>query len=442
MDCEVRKMIKVKTELPGPKSKAYLHISEKYEPSCTSQQAPIVWDRAAGVRVWDVDDNEYIDLTSGVLVTNVGHCHPRHVAAIREQAGRLLNCYDFPTPERLELARRLVEMMPENLDNCFLVTTGSEATEAAMRAAKRYTGGHEIISFYGGFHGRTYGAMSMAGKTGTKKNFGPLMPGCIYAPYPYCFRCPFRLKKEDCGLFCLEFLDQVVEAASTGDLAALIIEPYQGGAGFIFPPEGYLKRLEQWASEHDVLFILDEIQSSFGRTGTMFAFEWEDLRPNLLCLGKGIGSGVPTAALMAESRIMESLGPGEMSSTTGGNPLSCAAGLAVLDIMEEERLPENARRIGSYMLERFKKLEAEVEILGEARGRGLVMGLEFVKDKESLEPAPDLTWEFILRCCQAGAIVGRVGIYGNVIRIAPPLVINEEEAEQAVDIVEGVLRSL
>jgi 4-aminobutyrate aminotransferase len=434
-------MTKVEAKVSGPRSKALLDISLKYEPRCTSQQAPIVWDRGEGVRVWDVDGKEYIDLTSGVLVTNVGHSHPKHVEAIREQAGRLLNCYDFPTPQRVELTRRLVEMMPSNLDNCFLVTTGSEATEAAMRVAKRHTGRHEMISFYGGFHGRTYGAMSMAGKTGTKRNFGPLMPGCIYAPYPYCFRCPFKLRKEDCDLFCLEFLDTVVETSSTGDLAALIIEPYQGGAGFVFPPEGYLKKLEKWAKERDVLFILDEVQASFGRTGKMFAFEWEDLRPNLLCLGKGIGSGVPTAALMSESRIMESLGPGEMSSTTGGNPLSCAAALAVLDIMEEERLPENALKIGSYMLERFKEFEKKYEILGEARGRGLVMGLEFVKDKKSLDPAPEITWEFILRCCEAGALVGRVGFYGNVIRIAPPLVMNQHEAEEAVDIVERVLKS-
>jgi 4-aminobutyrate aminotransferase len=434
-------MGKVETKIPGPKSKHYLDISSKYEPTCTTQQAPLVWDRGEGVQVWDVDGNQYIDLTSGVLVTNVGHSHPKHIEAIREQAGRLLNCYDFPTPQRVEFTRRLVQLMPENLDNCFLLTTGSEATEAAMRASKRFTGRHEMISFYGGFHGRTYGAMSMAGKMGTKKKFGPVMPGCIYAPYPYCFRCPFKMKKEDCGLFCLEFLEKVVDASSTGDIAALIIEPYQGGAGFIFPPEGYLKELEKWAKEKEVLFILDEVQASFGRTGKMFAFEWEDLRPNLLCLGKGIGSGIPTAALMAESRIMDSLGPGEMSSTTGGNPLSCAAGLAVLDIMEEEKLPENALKVGSYMLARFKKLEKEIEILGEARGRGLVMGLEFVKDKKSLAPAPDITWEFILRCCQAGVLVGRVGLYGNVIRIAPPLVIKEEEAEKAVDMIEEVLRS-
>ncbi len=432
-----------KYHIPGPKSAELLALSDTYEPGCTSQQAPIVWDHAAGCRVWDVDGNEYIDWTSGVLVTNVGHCHPQHVEYIREQAGRLLNPYDFPTPERVTLARRLVELTPDNLDNCFMLTTGSEATEAAMRVARRYTGRHEIISFWGGFHGRTYGAMSMAGKMGTKKNFGPLMPGCIYLPYPYCFRCPFRLHPDECGFFCLEqFADRIIEVSSTGDLAALIIEPYQGGSGFIFPPDGWLSRLQEWAKERDLIFILDEVQSSFGRTGKMLALEHEDLRPNLLCLGKGIGSGVPTAALLAESRLMQSLGPGEMSSTTGGNPLSCAAAHAVLDIMAEENLPENSRRIGEYMLGRLQKLAEEVEVLGDARGKGLVIGLEFVKDMESLEPAPDITEEVIMRCCERGLLVGKVGFYGNVIRVAPPLVITEEQAEQSVDIMAAVVRSL
>jgi 4-aminobutyrate aminotransferase len=429
----------VKGPLPGPKSQEYLALSEQVEPRCMTQQAPIVWESAQGCVVKDVDGNTYLDFTSGVLVTNVGHCHPQHVQRLQEAVARLMNCYDFPTPDRVTLAKRLVDLMPDNIDQTFLLTTGSEATEAAMRVAKRFTGQHEIIAFYGGFHGRTYGAMSMAGKTGTKKNFGPVMPGVIHTPFPYCFRCPFQKKPEDCGRFCLEFMDTVIDAASTGDLAALIIEPYQGGAGFIFPPEGYLTQLQAWCRERDVIFILDEVQSSFGRTGTMFAFEWENLTPNLICLGKGIGSGMPTAALMCESRIMASLAPGEMSSTTGGNPLSCAAGLAVLDIFEEEDLVGNANRIGAYLKQRFLDLQAHSDILGDIRGRGLVMGLEFVTDRQTNTPSPEITMEVINRCCNAGLLVGRVGIYGNVIRIAPPLVMSEDEAEEAADIMEKVI---
>jgi 4-aminobutyrate aminotransferase-like enzyme len=426
----------VKGQLPGPLSKKYMEESAKYESGTTSQQAPIVWDSAQGVIITDVDGNKFIDLTSGVLVTNVGHCHPKLTAAIQRAAGRLMNCYDFPTPERGTLAKRLVEATPENLDRCFFTVTGSEATDSALRVVRRATGRHEILSFYGGFHGRSYGPMSVAGKTGTKRKFGPVVPGSILAPYPYCFRCPFKKKPESCGMFCLEFLDRVVEAQSTGDIAALIIEPYQGSSGFIFPPDGFLKKLEQWAKERDIIFILDEVQASFGRTGKLFALEWEGLRPNVLCLGKGIGSSVPAAAMLTETRLISALGPGEMSSTYGGNPVSSAAGLAVLDIIAEEKLPENALKVGAYMKERLQKVQEKSQILGDVRGRGLVIGLEIVKDRESIEPAPDITMEIIRRAAQEGVIMGRVA--GNVIRVAPPLVITMEQAEEAVDILERV----
>lgn len=237
-------------------------------------------------------------------------------------------------------------------------------------------------------------------------------------------------------MFCLEFLDRVVEAQSTGDIAALIIEPYQGSSGFIFPPDGFLKKLEQWAKERDIIFILDEVQASFGRTGKLFALEWEGLRPNVLCLGKGIGSSVPAAAMLTETRLISALGPGEMSSTYGGNPVSSAAGLAVLDIIAEEKLPENALKVGAYMKERLQKVQEKSQILGDVRGRGLVIGLEIVKDRESIEPAPDITMEIIRRAAQEGVIMGRVA--GNVIRVAPPLVITMEQAEEAVDILERV----
>lgn len=311
-----------------------------------------------------------------------------------------------------------------------------------MRLAKRYTGRNEIVAFWGGFHGRTYGAMSMGGKAGGKKGFGTMMPGVLFSPYGYCYRCPFRMTYPKCDLFCAGWLDHVKAAESSYDIAALIVEPYQGGAGFIFPPKGWLTRVQEWCRRNDVLFILDEVQASFGRTGKMFALEHERLRPNMLCLGKGIGSGVTTAALMSEQRIFSCLEAGEMSSTHGGNPLCSAASLAVLDIFKEEKLERNAAKIGRYMLGRFKKMERECRYLGEARGMGLVMGLEFVRDKRTREPAPDITVEVINRAVAAGLLVGRVGIYGSVIRVAPPLVITRAEAERSCDIMQKVLKSL
>jgi len=429
-------------KITGPQSARWLKVSRKYEARCMGQQAPIVLDRGRGTRLWDVDGKEYIDWTSGVLVTNVGHCHPKLVAAIQEQASRLMNVYDFPTPPRVELARRLVKLLPSNLDKAFLLTTGSEATEAAIRLAKRHTGRNEIISFWGAFHGRTYAAMSAGGKASGKKGFGTMMPGLLYCPYPYAYRNPFGGSGGDVGRQCLEWLDKVVGATSSGDVAALIIEPYQGAAGFVFPPRGFLTGLQQWCKANDVLLILDEVQSSYGRTGKMFALEHENLRPDMVCIGKGIGSGVTTAALVSEERIFSCLGPGEMSSTHGGNPLCTAASLAVLDIFEEENLVANSARVGRYMLGRFRKMQKQSKCLGEARGMGLVMGLEFVKDKRTREPAPEVTVEVINRAAAKGLLIGRVGIHGNVIRVAPPLVITKAEAEKSCDIMAKVLKGL
>ena len=432
-----------KREVPGPRSAELLEISRKYEPPCMADQVPVVWDHGEGVWVTDVDGNQYIDFTSGVLVTNLGHSHPHHVEAIQQQAGRLMNCYSFPTPERVALSERLVNLFPENLDQVFMLTTGAETTEAAIRIAKRHTGKHEILAFYGAFHGRTYGPISVAGSMKTKRRFGPQLPGSILAPFPYFYRDFYNSEtEEECGDRCIENLDRIVESTSTGDLGAVITEPYQGGAGFIFPPEGWLKKLEQWAHDRGLLFILDEVQSGYGRTGKMFALEWEDLQPNMVCLGKGVGCGMPASALVGESEVFASMGVGEMSSTLGGNPLSSAAGLAVLDVMEQEKLADHALEVGTYMKARFEKLKEKYEVLGDVRGRGLVMGLEFVADKQSREPAPDLTLKVMLNAAQNGLLLGRVGLHGNVVRIAPPLVVTQEEAGVGIDIIDRVLTEL
>ena len=429
-----------KYQIPGPKSAEYLAMSAEYEKGCTSGQSPIIWESAEGCVVRDVDGNEYLDWTSGVLVTNIGHCHPKQVKAVQDQVAKLMCPYDYRTSIRSEFAKRMVESMTasaKNLDTCFLLSTGSEATEAAMRVAKRFTGRHEMISFWGGFHGRTWGAMSMAGKQGTKKQWGPLMPGCLYSPYAYCYRCPFGKTPDSCGMACLDWLDHTVATASVGDIAGLILEPYQGGSGFIFPPDGWLTQVQKWCRENDILFIVDEVQASFGRTGKMYCIEHEGLSPNMLCVGKGIGSGIPTAATMFESHMLE--GIGEMSSTSGGNPVSCASGLAVLDVIEEENLLENCNKVGGYMLGRLKQMVDKYEVCGDARGKGLVIGLELVKDKQSKEPAGDLCKDICDKLVSSGVVCGRVGWYGSVIRIAPPLVITMEQAEQSLDALETVL---
>jgi 4-aminobutyrate aminotransferase/(S)-3-amino-2-methylpropionate transaminase len=243
-------------------------------------------------------------------------------------------------------------------------------------------------------------------------------------------------------LACFDLLDTTVRYSSTGSLAGLIIEPYQGAAGFIFAPDGYLKRVEQWCADNDVVFILDEVQSSFGRTGKMFMLEWEGLQPQLVCVGKGIGSGMPTSALLSTDDVIGALGKGEMSSTCGGNPVASAACLAVLDIMERENLGDNALKIGAIIKQRLLDIQGRCPYLGDVRGMGLVMGMEFVQDKRTKEPAPDITRRVIDTAAQHGVLVGSVGIFGNVIRVAPPLVMSEPEAHESLDIIEHVLTSL
>jgi len=432
----------VKGPLPGPRSKEFFTRWARVEAQCTGYQAQVAWDHASGVVVTDADGNTFIDWTSGVLVTNVGHCHPDLVKAVQEVAGKLLNNYECLHQWRVIAAEKLVSVLPAFLDKCFFLTTGSETIEAALRIMKRQSGKFEIISFYGGFHGRTYAALSAGGLPGPKKGYGPTIPGSIRVPFPYCYRCPFRADPATCDMLCLDYLEDAVRANSTGSLAGLIVEPYQGAAGFIFPPQGWLTRLVQWLRGRGLLFTLDEVQSSFGRTGKFWAMEWEGLTPDLVCIAKGIGSGVPASAIAARSEVIGVLGPGEMSSTMGGNPLASAAVSAVVDIMRRERLEENALRIGALMKSRLLEMMEESPYVGDVRGMGLVMGVELVKDKKTKQPAPDLTRRLIDLAAELGLLIGSVGVFGNVIRVAPPLVISEAEADESLDIFEKALSRL
>jgi 4-aminobutyrate aminotransferase len=424
-------------KVPGEKSQKYLSLSAAYEPSASLDQVPVVWDHGERVWVTDVDGNRYLDFTSGVLVTNLGHSHSLLVDAVQKQAGRLMNCYSFPTVERVTLAQKLVESFPSNLDRVFLLSTGAEATEAAIRIAKRNTGKHEILSFYGGFHGRTYGAMSLAGAASTRRKFGPSVPGAVIAPYAYCYRCIYEKKFPECQFHCIKVLDRIVASTSTDDLGSVIVEPYQGTSGFVFPPDGWLKELEKWAKERGLVMIIDEVQSGFGRTGKLYAIEWEDVHPQLLCLGKGLGSGVAMSAVAAESKILDCMAPGELSSTWGGNPLACAASLAVLQAMANENLSENAIKVGTVLKSALQDVQSRQPCLGDVRGRGLVIGLEFVDPQDRITPAPQLTKKITQKAAERGLLLGKVGLYGNVIRVAPPLVITEEEALLGVEIMES-----
>jgi 4-aminobutyrate aminotransferase-like enzyme len=433
----------VKGPLPGPKGKKLLDKWHKYEADVVGFQAPVVWESGRGCIVTDVDGNTYIDWTSGVLVTNVGHCHPHLVAATQKATAELLNNYECANTYRILAAERLVRAFPKHLDKCFFLSTGSEAIEAAARLMKRRTGKFEIVSFEGGFHGRTTAAMAMGGMPGPKRQYGPIMPGVIRMPFPNPYRDPYGWCKDGPHFKrYFDHLDAILLANSTGSLAGAIVEPYQGAAGFIFPPRGWLRKLEEWIRRHEMLFTLDEVQSSYGRTGRMWALEHEGLTPDIVVIAKGIGSGVPVSAVGATSDVFSCLKKGEMSSTFGGNPVASAAVIAVLEIMEKEDLCGNSARMGAYMKRKLKAVAKRCRYLGDVRGMGLVMGLEFVKDKRTKEPAPELIKPLIESCANHGLLIGSVGMYGNVIRVAPPLVITKAEIDESVAILDKVLTTL
>jgi 4-aminobutyrate aminotransferase / (S)-3-amino-2-methylpropionate transaminase / 5-aminovalerate transaminase len=430
------------TPLPGPKSAKLLAQWKQYEAETTGYQAAVVWDSAAGVVVTDVDGNTFIDWTSGVLVTNLGHAHPKLVAAVQNAVAKLINNYECPTEPRVRAAQMMVKHLPAHLDKVFFLTTGSEAVESCLRIMKRKTGNFEIIGFEGGFHGRTYAAASVGGLAGPKKRYGPPMPGVIRAPFPYPYRSPVGGGEAGLIDYCMTRLEDAVRYNSTGSLAGLFVEPYQGAAGFIFPPEGYLTQLEKWCRAKGMLFGLDEVQSSYGRTGTLWAMDWENITPDVVSIGKGIGNGIPTSAVAARGDVIGCLSRGELSSTVGGNPVSSAAVTTILQVMDEEKLVENSARMGKVIMARLRQLQEKSRYLGDVRGRGLVMGMELVKDKKTKEPAPDLVKQLINRCAENGLLIGSVGIYGNVVRVAPPLCITEAEAQESCDIMEKSLLSL
>jgi 4-aminobutyrate aminotransferase / (S)-3-amino-2-methylpropionate transaminase / 5-aminovalerate transaminase len=433
----------VRTELPGPKARHYLDLEHRFEPRSMSEQAPVVWQRAEGVWVEDVDGNTFLDMTSGVLVANIGHSNPELVAVMREQADQAVNCYDFPNTYRPLLAQKLVEITPPNLDKALILTTGSEATEAAIKVARKYTGRSEIVAFHGAFHGRTMGALSLGGKRSGagNKGFGPYLPGIVHAPFPYEYRCTW-CHGGPCSLSCFDYFKEVIECETETNIAAVITETYQGGAGSIIPPVSWMQSLERWCRDNDVLLIIDEVQASFGRTGKLFGFEHYDITPNLLCLGKGISSGLPVSALLGESRIMDSLGPGTMSSTHGGNPFCARTALVNIEIIMRDRLWENAERMGDLLIAGCRDLQRHHPWIGDVRGQGLVLGVELV---EPGTKAPDAARAaaVVQEAARRGLLlIAPIGMHGNVLRIAPPLIITKGQVEQALTILAEVCRAV
>ncbi|MGW4151989.1 aspartate aminotransferase family protein [Micromonospora chersina] len=404
-----------------------------------SDLAGIVVDRARNAEVWTTDGRRYLDLFTGVGVCNIGHSHPRYVEALGEQLGRSI-VGTFYTEARSRYYELLAAQLPPHLQKIHMFSTGSEAAEAAVKLARAATGRNEILSFWGGFHGKTQGALSLHGGP-RKHSSGPLVPGSVYAPYAYCYRCPLRLEPLTCDHACTEFVDHAVANNSSGDLAAIIVEPVQGTNGNIIPPAGYLRKLRQLADRHGALLILDEVITGFGRTGSMFAFEQDpEIAPDVVVLGKAMASGVPASAIVSRSELVEgtSFGvPSAAASTFGGNPLAAAASLATLRILLDEDLPARSAKLGAQMATRLRAWTEEFPIVGNAANVGLMAGVELVEPGTKRPLPRPLTLRVFQELMARGVLAMA---YDSKIRIYPPLTIPEEQLDQALSAFEDAFR--
>jgi len=430
---------------PGPKAreivkKDYALISPSYV-----RFYPLVVESGRDCIVRDVDGNEYIDFNSGLACMNVGHNHPRVVEAVKRQCERFLHYSntDFYYREVVDLAERLCEITPGKFDKkVYFGNSGTEAVEAAIKLSKWHTRRRLLIGFVGAFHGRTTGSLSLtSSKPVQRRYFSPLMPGVTHVPYPYCYRCPFRQVYPDCNYWCVDFLDELVfkKYVPPEEVAAIVFEPIQGEGGYIVPPPGYFQRLKKLGDKYGILLVDDEVQAGMGRTGRWFAIEHWEVEPDVVCLAKALASGLPLSATVARARVMDWEG-GSHASTFGGNPLSCVAATAVIETIREQNLLENSTRQGTYIMRRLEELKENCEIVGDVRGKGLMIGVEIVKDKDSKAPAPELAKEIITKSWKRGVVIITCGV--STVRIAPPLTITRELVDSAMEIVEDTIREV
>jgi 4-aminobutyrate aminotransferase len=430
---------------PGPNARELVKKDERLISPSYGRFYPLVVESGKGCIVKDVDGNEYIDFNSGLVCLNVGHNHPKVISAIKKQCDRFLHYSntDFYYREVLDLAEKLTEITPGKLEKkVYFGNSGAEAIEAAAKIAKWHSRKQLFIGFISAFHGRTIGALSFtASKPAQRRYFFPLMPGVTHVPYAYCYRCPFKLTYPDCHYWCVDFIDEYVlqKYVPTEDCAAMLVEPIQGEGGYVVPPPEYHQRLKKLADKYGLLFIVDEVQSGMGRTGKWFAIEHWGVEPDILCTSKALASGMPLGATIASAKVMD-WGPGAHASTFGGNPVSCVAALAVIDTIKEEKLLENAMKQGAHIMKRLDELKEESDIVGDVRGKGLMIGMEIVEDKESKKPAPRKAGEVMMRSWKRGVNVITCG--ASTIRVAPPIIITRELVDAALDIIIDVTKEV
>jgi 4-aminobutyrate aminotransferase / (S)-3-amino-2-methylpropionate transaminase / 5-aminovalerate transaminase len=439
---------------PGPASRALAAELARYEsPNVTYLAAdfPVFWVEAAGANVRDADDNLYVDLTAAFAVAGIGHAHPAVVRAIGEQAGRLIHGMgDVHPPEiKVRLLRALAEVTPPGLTRTVLANSGGEAVEAALKTAAIATGKPRVLAFHGGYHGLTYGALDVSGREDFRRPFAAqLGRNAVFAPYPYAYRSPFGRDPEQVAAACLAYVEHLLDTPGTASegIGAILVEPVQGRGGDVVPHGSFLPGLRRICDERGLLLILDEIFTGFGRTGRWFACEHWDVVPDLLVVGKALTGGLPFAACVGTEAAMgawpRSTGEAIHTSTFLGNPLGCAAALASMQVLREERLVERSASLGAELRTRLEALLAEHPHVGEIRGVGMMIGVELVRDRASRQPAPELAGRAVVGCLRRGVLLLGGGIHGNVLSFSPPFVITEEQVEAALAVLAEVMASV
>lgn len=421
-----------------------LGVRERYVPASVTTPPPVFVAEARGAVVRAVDGRSYLDFAGGIGVLAVGHSHPKVVAAITRQAQRYTHT-SFPVlmyEPYVTLCRRLASCTPGSFPKkVFLVNSGAEAVENAVKVARAYTKRPGVVAFEGAFHGRTLLGLSLTGKMHPyKAGFGPFVPDVYRVPFPYPYRPPAGVRPEDTVRHSLGAIEALFRASVAPDqIAALIVEPVLGEGGFVVPPPGFLAALRDLCGAHKILLIVDEIQTGFGRTGRMFACEHEGVEPDLLVVGKSMAAGMPLAAVVGRAEIMDAPQAGGLGGTYGGNPVACAAALAVLDVFDDEGLLERAQAVGTILHRRLQEMRTRVPLIGEVRGLGPMVALELVKDRGTREPAPEATTRVVRACWDRGLIILKCGIHDNVIRIHVPFVVTDAQLEEGLSILESAM---
>jgi 4-aminobutyrate aminotransferase len=435
--------ISIQTPLPGPRAQTYLEMDRKYISPSYSRPYPLVVASGKGMVVTDVDGNRFLDFSAGIATCSTGHCHPEIVQAIQRQATQLLHISgtDFYYPLMVELAERLTAITPGTFPKkVYFGNSGTEAIEAALKLARYATRRHRFIAFLNSFHGRTCGALSLtASKAVQRKGFGPLLEGVTHIPFPHAYRCPTAHPDGVCNCS-IHYLEEVLfkTLVNPEEVAAIIFEPVQGEGGYVVPPQSFFDGLKRISKKHGILLIADEVQSGMGRTGKMFAVNHFNLEPDIIAMAKGIASGLPLSAIVARAELMQ-WEPGSHASTFGGNPVSCAAALRTIGLLEEE-LVQNAAEVGAFLLQRLNRMSERYPMIGEVRGLGLMIGIELVKDRETKERAQQWRDAVVRHAFDKGLLL--LGCGENTIRLMPPLIVNHEQAEMALEILEETLAEI